>query len=138
MREIKLKEYKKYKVEEILDLYKAVEWSNYYNKPEILKEAYQHSLYILGAYLEEELVGIIRVVGDGASIIFVQDLLVHPEYQRKGVGRLLLLEILEKYQQVHQKVLLTDNTEKTKAFYKKVGMTPLAETNGLCFVNYTF
>lgn len=103
MRDIKLKEYTKYKQSEIINLYKAVEWSNYYNKPEMLKEAYQNSLYILGAYLDEELVGIVRVVGDGASIVFIQDLIVHPDYHRRGIGRKLLNHILNKYKMVHQK-----------------------------------
>jgi len=138
MKNIKLKEYTKYKPKEIINLYKAVEWSNYYNKPDMLKEAYQQSLFILGAYLDEELVGIIRTVGDGASIVFVQDLLVRPAYQRQGIGGELLDFVLDKYDVVHQKVLLTDNTVKTKAFYTHMGFAPIEETNGICFVKYTF
>jgi len=136
MRDIKLKEYTKYKQSEIINLYKAVEWSNYYNKPEMLKEAYQNSLYILGAYLDEELVGIVRVVGDGASIVFIQDLIVHPDYHRRGIGRKLLNHILNKYKMVHQKALLTDDTKKTRAFYSKMGMSLIEDTNGICFVKY--
>jgi len=138
MKSIKFKEYTNYKQEEIINLYQAVEWSNYYNKPDMLKKAYQQSLFILGAYLDEELVGIIRTVGDGASIIFVQDLLVHPDYQRQGIGGTLLEFIIDKYDDVHQKVLLTDNAEKTKTFYTHMGLTPIEETNGICFVKYTF
>ena len=32
-----LQEYKRYKEEEIITLYRAVGWSNYFNKPEMLK-----------------------------------------------------------------------------------------------------
>ena len=38
----------------------------------------------------------VRVVGDGASVILIQDLLVHPEYQRKGIGDQLMRAVLEK------------------------------------------
>ena len=33
-------------------------------------------LLVLGAYEQDELLGIIRVVGDGATIIFIQDILI--------------------------------------------------------------
>ena len=93
---------------------------------------------IIGAYLNEELVGIIRVVGDGSSILYIQDILVSPIHQRKGIGRKLFEKITNKYQNVYQKVLITDNTEKTKAFYQRMGFSEVDKTKGVCFVNYTF
>lgn len=138
MKNIEVKEYKNYNEDKILNLYKAVGWSNYYNKTSMLRKAYENSLYIVGAYLNEELIGIIRVVGDGSSIIYIQDILVSPIHQRKGIGRKLFKNVIEKYQTVYQKVLITDNTEKTKAFYKSVGFSEVGEMDGVCFVNYTF
>ena len=41
------------------------------------------------------LVGLVRVVGDGASIAYVQDLLVHPDWQRRGIGARLLRDAME-------------------------------------------
>ncbi|MDO4298953.1 MAG: GNAT family N-acetyltransferase, partial [Lachnospiraceae bacterium] len=76
---------------------------------------------ILGAYENEKLLGVIRVVGDGCSIVFIQDILVLPEYQHQGIGTALLKRILEIYQNVYQKTLLTDNTEKTIRFYQSAG-----------------
>lgn len=116
-----IKEYKKYNEKEIVNLYQSVGWANYVNHPTMLKNAYANSLKILGAYENEKLLGIVRVVGDGHSIIFIQDILVLPEYQRLGIGTALLKEILDMYQNVYQKSLLTDNTEKTIQFYKSVG-----------------
>ena len=88
----------------------------------MLKNAYANSLKILAAYENEKLLGIIRVVGDGYSIVFIQDIIVLPEYQRHGIGTALLKKILEIYQNVYQKSLLTDNTDKTIQFYKSVGL----------------
>ena len=81
---MELKQYLYYEESEILELYKSVGWSNYYENPELLKEAYKNSLFIVGAYSDDKLIGIIRVVGDGCSIIYVQDIIVAPAYQRKG------------------------------------------------------
>ena len=44
----------------------------------------------------------VRVVGDGASVILIQDLLVHPEYQRKGIGSQLMRAVLERCEDVYQ------------------------------------
>lgn len=118
-----IKEYNKYNEEEILNLYEQVGWKNYVDNPVMLRDAYKNSLKILGAYENEKLLGIIRTVGDGCSIVYIQDILVLPEYQRQGIGKALLNEILEIYKNVYQKVLLTDNTERTISFYKSLGFT---------------
>ena len=60
-----VKEYSTYNEEEILNLYQSVGWLNYVNQPEMLKNAYANSLKVFGAYDNEKLLGIIRVVGDG-------------------------------------------------------------------------
>jgi len=118
-----IKEYQTYNESEILSLYTSVGWTNYTNHPEMLKNAYANSLKTLGAYENEKLIGIIRVVGDGHSVVFIQDLLVYPEYQRQGIGTALLKQILQDYKHVYQKHLFTDNTEKTIQFYKSLGFT---------------
>jgi len=118
-----IKEYQTYNETEILNLYASVRWTNYTNNPEMLRNAYANSLQILGAYDKEKLIGIIRVVGDGHSVVFIQDLLVLPEYQRQGIGTALLKQILQDYKHVYQKHLLTENTEKTIQFYKSLGFT---------------
>jgi ribosomal protein S18 acetylase RimI-like enzyme len=127
-------EYGKYNEEEIVNLYKSVGWTTYAENPSMLKGAYSNSLYILGAYDGEKLIGIIRVVGDGFSIIFIQDILVLPEYQRKGIGTALVKDVLEKYAAVYQCELLTDNTEKTISFYKSLGFRPANELGCLSFL----
>lgn len=131
-----LKPYTKYDENEIHSLYESVGWTNYTDHPEMLKNAFTHSLFALGAYMEDRLVGIIRVVGDGCSILYIQDLLVHPEFQRKGIGSNLLKEMLQKYQYVYQKVLLTDNQPETVAFYKSLGLQPADTFGCLAFVNF--
>lgn len=121
--------YQSYDSDEILALYTAVGWTNYTQRPQVLAQAYAHSLLTLGAYEDGGLVGILRAVGDGASIVFVQDLLVLPAYQRRGIGTALVNALFARYSDVYQIELLTDNTEKTLAFYQSLGFTA-AETIG--------
>ena len=134
-----VKEYMDYNEQEILSLYESVGWDNYTKNPQMLKEAYLHSLRIYAAYVDNKLVGIVRVVGDGSSVVFVQDLLVSPEYQRQGIGTALLLKaIMEEYRGVYQLHLLTDNTEKTVAFYKSLGFVMDTDINCRAFTKYCF
>lgn len=118
---MEVKEYSLYHRDEILDLYESVGWTNYTTRPEMLKVAYENSLLTLAAYEDKALVGIVRTVGDGASIVFIQDLLVRPEFQRKGIGTALMKAVLERYPDVYQMELMTDDTEKTAAFYQSMG-----------------
>ena len=126
-----IREYLEYREKEILRLYSAVGWTAYTADMKALEQGIRHSLLILGAYENEELIGLVRVVGDGATIVFVQDLLVLPEKQRQGIGTALMKAVLERYSGVRQIVLATDNTCKTKAFYKSLGFSEYAET-GIC------
>ena len=122
-------------VEDILPLYEAVGWTNYTTKPEMLKAAFENSLHVLAAFNEEGiLVGVLRAVGDGASILFIQDILVTPEYQHQGIGTKLLQQTLEKYKNVYQIQLTTDNSMKTISFYESNGFTSLISLNCVSFM----
>ena len=122
-------------VEDVLPLYEAVGWTNYTTKPEMLKAAFENSLHVLAAFNEEGiLVGVLRAVGDGASILFIQDILVTPEYQHQGIGTELLQQTLEKYKNVNQIQLTTDNSMKTISFYESNGFTSLTSLNCVSFM----
>lgn len=136
MNDIQIRAYEVYNEEEILGLYRSVGWSNYYNNPNMLHNSFYNSLCVLGAYDEEKLVGIIRVVGDGHSIIYIQDILILPEYQHQKIGTNLIIAILEKYKNVYQKILSTDNTEKTINFYESLNFKKLTDINCVSFWHF--
>lgn len=134
--EVILKEYAVYKEAEILGLYTSVGWTNYTDNPTMLRNAYINSLKIYGAYVDGKLVGIIRAVGDGFSVLFIQDLLVHPDFQRNGIGTLLLKRMLKEYENVYQMHLITEDSEKTISFYKSLGFTDNGDVNCKTFSKY--
>lgn len=121
---MEIREYKGYNAEEILTLYDSVGWTGYTRRPEMLRAAFAGSLLVLGAYEDGELAGILRAVGDGASIVFIQDILVFPKHQRRGIGSALLRVAMERYKSVYQLRLATDSEEKTSAFYSSCGLVP--------------
>lgn len=128
---MEIRPYFLYNEQEILPLYASVGWTAYTDFPESLKAGFAHSLLVLAAYEAEKLLGIIRVVGDGHTIVFIQDILVFPEYQRKGIGTALVRAVLNRFKDVRQIELATDDTPKTIAFYESLGFTPLSKI-GCC------
>lgn len=128
---MKIIEYKSFDEGDIISLYASVGWTAYTEDPEALLKGFENSLLTLAAYEEDRLVGLIRIVGDGNTVIFVQDILVFPDFQRKGIGSALLRAVLERYSYVRQIQLATDNTEKTVAFYKSMGFAEFSEI-GCC------
>ena len=128
---MEIRDYTDFRKDEILRLYSEVGWTAYTENMVALEEGYKNSLLVLAAYEGDELLGIIRAVGDGSTIVFVQDILVFPGHQRRGVGTALLEAVLKRYPDVRQVELVTDNTPKTVAFYKSLGFSELSEI-GCC------
>lgn len=127
-------EYTEFQYDEIENLYAAVGWTAYTDDMEALEQGYAHSLKILEATEEDRLLGIIRAVGDGSTIVWIQDLLVFPQEQGKGVGTALVNAMMDCYPDVRQMMLATDNTPNTIAFYRSVGFRPFSEIGCLGFV----
>ncbi|HFI0240274.1 GNAT family N-acetyltransferase [Streptococcus suis] len=119
----------------VLDLYASVDWTGYTSRPEMLEKALEHSLLVLAAFDSDRLVGLLRAVGDGHSIVFIQDILVLPPYQRQGIGRHLLEQAVTHFPGIYQLHLLTDNTEKTRFFHEELGFTAV---DSLDCVAYTY
>ena len=122
-----IKEYTKFNFNEIKKLYDAVGWTSYTDDMDALEKGYEKSLKVLAAYEDNKLLGIIRAVGDGFTVVFIQDILVFSEEQGKGIGKALIKAMLDSYPNVRQIQLTTDVDPKTIAFYKSVGFSELSE-----------
>ena len=125
------------KLEDVLHLYQAAGWTNYTNQPQMLEQALSHSLAIYLALDGDTVVGLIRLVGDGFSSVFVQDLIVLPNYQRQGIGSSLMKEALKDYKDAYQVQLVTEETERTLEFYRFMGFETLStyDCTGMTWIN---
>jgi GNAT superfamily N-acetyltransferase len=106
--------------DEILDLYGSVNWQRYTTDPDRLMRAIGASDVVI-AVDGETLVGLARAVSDGETIVYIQDVLVRPSAQRHGVATQLIDWLLQPYDSVPQKVLLTDDKEEQRLFYESLG-----------------
>nr|WP_255639286.1 GNAT family N-acetyltransferase [Deinococcus betulae] len=107
---------------ELTDLYSSVGWTAYTREPQRLGQAVEQSSFLWTAREDAgRLIGLVRGLTDEVSILYVQDILVCPNWQRRGVGRALLDAVLARYGSVMQMVLLTDNDPGQLAFYASLG-----------------
>lgn len=113
--------------DELVRLYDSVEWAAYTRDPDRLYDAVNRSLRVVCARDGDTLIGLARVVGDGLTIVYLQDILVDPAYHRQGVGRRLFRRILEPFDDVRQQVLITDDEPGQRAFYEAMGFTEIRD-----------
>ncbi|ACF56153.1 TPA: GNAT family N-acetyltransferase [Streptococcus pneumoniae] len=125
------------KLEDVLHLYQAVGWTNYTHQTEMLEQALSHSLVIYLALDGDAVVGLIRLVGDGFSSVFVQDLIVLSSYQRQGIGSSLMKQALGNFKEAYQVQLATEQTEKNVGFNRSMGFEILSTYNwiGMTWMN---
>ncbi len=85
--------------------------------------ALEHSLYTVEVRENTKTVGMARIVGDNRITFFIKDVVVDPEYQGRGIGRLLvesLLKYIRQYacESAYVGLMATPGTEN---FYEKFG-----------------
>ena len=60
-----------------------------------MRKSIQNSLYWVCLLNNNNAIGCGRVVGDGGLCFYIQDIIVLPEYQGQGLGRLIMDKIME-------------------------------------------
>jgi ribosomal protein S18 acetylase RimI-like enzyme len=123
-------------IDQLEKLYNDVHWYAYTKDLSVLKQAISQSLDVISAWDKEEIVGLIRVVGDGLTIIYIQDILVLNDYQNQGIATQLMQKLLIKYKHVRQKVLLTEEAPDVRHFYEKNGFKSCDTGSLVAFANF--
>ena len=122
-------------IEEVKELYRKNSWNAYLKNDEKLIRAFNNSLYTECVFDENKLIGIIRCVGDGEHVLMVQDLLIDPEYQKRGIGTYLFKSILQKYSKVRMFLVLTDIDDVVdNKFYKAFNLKKLEDKNIIGYI----
>ena len=57
--------------------------------------ALKHSLFSVVAVEKGAVVGCARVIGDRGLYFYLQDLIVHPDFQSRGLGKSLMTELMK-------------------------------------------
>ena len=113
---------------DILRLYKANQWSSA-EKPQKLYKALINSHTLITAWDQSILVGLGNAISDGHLVVYYPHLLVHPDYQGKGVGQMILEKMQETYGGFHMQMLTADG--RAIDFYKKNGFVRAGNTESM-------
>lgn len=110
---------------EVLKIYRANHWSSA-QKPVQLMAALQHSHSLVIARHEGQLMGLGNAIFDGHLVVYFPHLLVNPDFQNRGVGRLMMQAMLLKYKDFYQKILVADH--QAIKFYQSMGFVRAEQT----------
>jgi len=111
--------------DEVVSLYRENGWSSA-EKPEQLIPALKNSDTLVTARISGKLVGIGNAISDGSLVVYYPHLLVHPNYQDKGIGRAMMKLLQRRYASFHQQMLTADAI--TVEFYKSLGFERAGKT----------
>lgn len=114
----------------ILALYAGVGWTAYTADPDATWRAIQASPWAATAWDGDRLIGFARVLSDDVAIAWLQDVLVAPTDQRRGVGRALVEAALTRFAHVRTFALMTDDEPRQHAFYASLGLADLRHAHG--------
>ena len=123
--DIRLSETRNIKREDIIALYRANGWSAA-GKPNELYNALMNSHTLVTAWDGDKLVGLGNAISDGYLVVYYPHLLVHPEYQGKGIGRKIFAKMQKKYAGFHMQMLVADG--EAIGFYKQLGFVRAGKT----------
>lgn len=104
-------------------LTESVGWGT--RKNSIVKEALNNTLYSLCVYDVDKLIGYGRIIGDKTVFLYIQDIMVIPEYQNKKIGTGIMNKLIEKineYKKINPDIRTYLGASKGKeSFYEKFG-----------------
>ncbi len=80
-------------IEEYSELRREVGWKSL--GEEMTEKGLRNSIFSVCAIYKNKVIGCGRVIGDGAVYFYVQDIMVLPEFQRKGIGKSIMASIMQ-------------------------------------------
>ena len=89
-----------------------------YHEPEVHKRAFEASHTTIFIYEESQLIGFGRAISDGEYQGAIYDVAVMPEAQGKGIGKVIIQEILNRLPNCN---IILYATPGMQGFYKKLG-----------------
>jgi len=111
--------------DQLFDLFLTTGWNDQYKlATDELFTAVKNSWYIISAYHNERLVGFGRIICDGVVHALILDMIVHPDYKRKGIGTKILNRMVEKCRSHNIRDIQLFCARDKIAFYEKSGFVP--------------
>lgn len=79
--------------DEFIEMRQSVGWD--YPEKEVISIGLKNTIFSVCLEKDKDIVGYGRIIGDGAFTLYIQDIIVKPEYQRRSLGIGIMNEIME-------------------------------------------
>lgn len=110
-------------IEEFNLLYDAVGWGAYDGK--ITQKALDNTFYSISVYDDNKIIGYGRLIGDTICFLYIQDIMVKPEYQGNKIGTMIMNKLLEKINEIKKENsnlrVYLGASKNRENFYEKFG-----------------
>lgn len=83
------------------------------------------SFFHIAVYDEDQLVGYVDSVSNGVTDAYIQDLIVRPDYQGKGIGTDLMKKMIASLKEKHIYMISVIFEESLKPFYDRFGFNTM-------------
>ncbi len=107
--------------EALYQLFSAVGWATQEKTTQAMIDNFNigflNSTFVFSAWVDEQLVGCVRVLSDLHFRSVIYDLAVLPKFQNKGIGT----ELVRRCRSTCESSEWLVQTDKSKAFYEKIG-----------------
>ena len=127
---LKIKENNK-NIEEFNLLYDSVGWGAY--DKEISQRALDNTFYSVSIYEDDAIIGYGRLIGDTICFMYIQDIMVKPEFQNKKIGTMIMNKLLEKIKELKKENpdirVYLGATKDREGFYEKFGFVKRIDAN---------
>jgi len=107
---------------EYYELFESTGWNAEYKlSPGLLNETLMNSWFFVCIYNDGKLIGFGRVISDGVLHALIVDLIVSPDFQNCGIGKLILNELVSKCKSAAIHDIQLFCAKGKEAFYLKHG-----------------
>ncbi|SHO46045.1 GNAT family N-acetyltransferase [Anaerocolumna xylanovorans] len=110
-------------VEDYNAVRKSVGWKEIPSKQ--AKRGLSNTYYLTAAVIDGQTAGMARLISDGGYVAYIADVIVNPEYQGQGIGRMILNDIMDYIKntlsQGEQVMVILVAAKGKEEFYEKFG-----------------
>jgi ribosomal protein S18 acetylase RimI-like enzyme len=104
-------------LDEMQQIYSSVGWKRH--DTEIIRKILASSTHVTIAMDGQRMIGFGRAISDGVFNAAIYDVVVHPDYQRRGIGKRIMEDLLHRLRDISCVHLIA--TTGNELFYRRVG-----------------